>query len=250
MRHRKAGVKLNMTSSHKQAMFRNMVTSLFKHDRIRTTDAKAKELRRWADHMVTLAKRGDLHARRQAMSIIREKDVVHKLFAEAAERFGSVSGGYTRVVKLGRRPGDAAPVTLIELVSSESRDKKKKPAKKAKRAAPKKAAAKVAAAEKAVEKEAAQETVDGQVPAAAEAEADEADGNAAGSAEADEVKAAPEEAPEAAEETAETETAEPEAAAEAAAEEKQAVDAQPPEVASDAAAPEDKQAEDPKDKNA
>ena len=77
MRHRKAGVKLNMTSSHKHAMFRNMVTSLFKHDRIRTTDAKAKELRRWADHMVTLAKRGDLHARRQAMSIIREKGVVH-----------------------------------------------------------------------------------------------------------------------------------------------------------------------------
>ena len=124
MRHRKAGVKLNMTSSHKQAMFRNMVTSLFKHDRIRTTDAKAKELRRWADHMVTLAKRGDLHARRQALSIIREKDVVHKLFAEAAERFGSVSGGYTRVIKLGRRSGDAAPVSLIDLVTAECRDKK------------------------------------------------------------------------------------------------------------------------------
>ncbi|MBW2677747.1 MAG: 50S ribosomal protein L17, partial [Deltaproteobacteria bacterium] len=94
MRHRKTGVKLNMTSSHRQAMFRNMVTSLFKYDRIKTTDAKAKELRRWADQMITLAKRGDLHARRQAMSVIREKNVVHKLFEEASERFGSVAGGY------------------------------------------------------------------------------------------------------------------------------------------------------------
>ena len=149
MRHRKAGVKLNMTSSHRQAMFRNMVTSLFKYDRIKTTDAKAKELRRWADHMITLAKRGDLHARRQAMSVIREKNVVHKLFEEASERFGSVAGGYTRLVKLGRRPGDSAPVSLIELITQESRDKKKKPAKKAKPAAAPKAK------EKAVAKDAA-----------------------------------------------------------------------------------------------
>jgi large subunit ribosomal protein L17 len=106
-------------------MFRNMVTSLFKYDRIRTTDAKAKELRSWADHIVTLAKRGDLHARRQAMSIVREKDVVHKLFENAAERFGSVSGGYTRVVKLGRRPGDAARVSLVELITDESREQPK-----------------------------------------------------------------------------------------------------------------------------
>jgi large subunit ribosomal protein L17 len=100
-------------------MFRNMVTSLLKHDRIKTTDAKAKELRRWADHIVTLAKRGDLHARRLAMSIVREKDVVHKIFEEAAERFGSINGGYTRIVKIGRRPGDAAAMTLVELVSSD-----------------------------------------------------------------------------------------------------------------------------------
>ena len=106
-------------------MFRNMVTSLFKHERIRTTDVKAKELRRWADNLITLAKRGDVHARRQALSIIREKDVVHKLFAEAAQRFGSVSGGYTRIVKLGRRPGDAAPISLIELIYSEEGEKKK-----------------------------------------------------------------------------------------------------------------------------
>ena len=113
-------------------MFRNMVTSLFKHERIRTTDVKAKELRRWADNLITLAKRGDVHARRQALSIIREKDVVHKLFAEAAGRFGSVSGGYTRIVKLGRRPGDAAPISLIELIYSEEGKKKKKKKKKAK----------------------------------------------------------------------------------------------------------------------
>lgn len=119
MRHRKSGVKLNRTTSHRQAMFRNMVTSLLKHDRIKTTDAKAKELRRWADHIITLAKRGDLHARRLAMSIVREKDVVHRIFEEAAERFGSRNGGYTRIVKIGRRPGDAASISLVELVSSE-----------------------------------------------------------------------------------------------------------------------------------
>ena len=132
MRHRKAGLKLNRTSSHRKAMFRNMVTSLFKHERIRTTDVKAKELRRWADNLITLAKRGDVHARRQALSIVREKDVVHKLFAEAKEKYGAVSGGYTRIVKLGRRPGDAAPISLIELVFSEEDKKKKKTKKKEK----------------------------------------------------------------------------------------------------------------------
>jgi len=115
-------------------MFRNMVTSLFKHDRIRTTDAKAKEIRRWADQLVTLAKRGDLHARRQAMAIIQEKEVVHKLFAEAPKRFADVNGGYTRVVKIGFRPGDAAAVSLVELVTPEPK-KKKKPRRK-KKAAP------------------------------------------------------------------------------------------------------------------
>ncbi len=117
MRHRKSGLKLSRTASHRDAMFRNMVTSLFKHQRIQTTDAKAKELRRWADHLVTLAKRGDLHARRQAMAIVREKTVVHKLFEEAQSRFKAIAGGYTRVVKLGRRAGDAAPISVIELVT-------------------------------------------------------------------------------------------------------------------------------------
>ncbi|MDL1963655.1 MAG: 50S ribosomal protein L17 [Deltaproteobacteria bacterium] len=126
MRHRKAGLKLNRTSSHREAMFKNMVTSLFKYERIRTTDVKAKGLRPWADHLITLAKRGDLHARRQALSIIREKDVVHKLFSEAKERFGAISGGYTRIVKLKRRPGDAALVSMIELVIPEEEKSKKK----------------------------------------------------------------------------------------------------------------------------
>ncbi|MFO7750634.1 MAG: 50S ribosomal protein L17 [Desulfobacteraceae bacterium] len=117
MRHRKSGAKLNRTSSHRKAMFRNMVTSLFKHKRIKTTDAKAKELRKLADRMVTLAKRGDLHARRQAFSVIREKDVVHQLFNEAADKFGTRQGGYTRIIKLGPRSGDAASMSMIELVT-------------------------------------------------------------------------------------------------------------------------------------
>ena len=116
MRHRKQGRKLNRTSSHRDAMFRNMVTSLFKYDRIKTTDAKAKELRVWADNMVTLAKKGDLHARRQALAVIREKEIVHKLFEETVKRYTDVSGGYTRIVKLGYRQGDAAKMVLIELV--------------------------------------------------------------------------------------------------------------------------------------
>jgi len=133
MRHRKAGLKLNRTSSHRKAMFRNMVTSLFKYERIHTTDAKAKELRRWADHLITLAKQGDLHARRLALSIMREKNLVYKLFDEASDRFGAIAGGYTRVVKSGRRPGDAAPISIVELISSE-KSKKKKTKKKTKTA--------------------------------------------------------------------------------------------------------------------
>jgi large subunit ribosomal protein L17 len=140
MRHRKAGLKLSRKTGHLNSLFRNMVTSLLKHDRIRTTDTKAKELRRWADHLVTLAKRGDLHARRQALSIVQEAGVVHSLFQKAAERFGARSGGYTRLTKLGPRPGDAAPMTLIELIGSVEETKKKK--KKAKKQTTKTAASK------------------------------------------------------------------------------------------------------------
>ncbi len=101
-------------------MFRNMVTSLFKHDRIRTTEVKAKELRRWADQIITLAKRGDLHARRQAIAIMTEADVVHKLFENANQRFGDVQGGYTRIIKMGRRAGDAACVSVVELITAKT----------------------------------------------------------------------------------------------------------------------------------
>ena len=126
MRHRKAGKKLNRTGSHRNAMFRNMVTSLFEHGRIHTTDAKAKELRRWADRMVTLAKRGDLHARRQALAVMRDKGVVHKLFEEALHRFGDRAGGYTTVIKIGRRRGDAAPISVVEIVAPKEKKERKK----------------------------------------------------------------------------------------------------------------------------
>ena len=116
MRHRKAGRKLGRSSSHRQALLRNMVTSLLDHERIQTTDAKAKELRRFTERMITLGKRGDLHARRQALRVIRSKEVTAKLFDELADRSRERPGGYTRVMKLGQRQGDAAPMSLIELL--------------------------------------------------------------------------------------------------------------------------------------
>jgi large subunit ribosomal protein L17 len=115
MRHLKAGRKLNRTAAHRKALFRNMVTSLIEHEHVRTTDAKAKELRRIADRMITLGKRGTLHARRQALSYIRSRTVVQKLFDEVASRFRERPGGYTRVTKLGHRHGDAAAMSVIEL---------------------------------------------------------------------------------------------------------------------------------------
>jgi len=116
MNHRKTGRKLGRTSAHRKALFRNMVTSLLEHEQIRTTDAKAKELRGVAERMITLGKKGTLHARRQALRTIRSKDVTSKVFDELADRYRDRSGGYTRVVKLGQRPGDAAPMAIIELV--------------------------------------------------------------------------------------------------------------------------------------
>ncbi len=115
MRHRKSGRKLNRSAPHRLAMFRNMVTSLLEHEHIQTTDAKAKELRRFAERMVTLGKRGTLHARRQALSFVRDRNVVKKLFEDIAPRFADRPGGYTRVTKLGIRRGDAASLSVIEL---------------------------------------------------------------------------------------------------------------------------------------
>ncbi len=134
MRHGKSGRKLNRTSSHRLAMFRNMVSSLLEHERIYTTDAKAKELRRWADWMITLGKRGDLHARRQALQVIRDKGVVHKLFTDLAQRYQARSGGYTRAVKVGFRPGDCAPISLVELMTGETAKKKRKKKRKVSKA--------------------------------------------------------------------------------------------------------------------
>jgi large subunit ribosomal protein L17 len=115
MRHLKSGRKLNRNSAHRHAMFRNMVTSLLLHEHLHTTDAKAKELRRFTERMITLGKRGTLHARRQALSFVRSRQVVAKLFDEIAPRFSERAGGYTRITKIGMRRGDAAPISLIEL---------------------------------------------------------------------------------------------------------------------------------------
>ncbi|HLZ18110.1 MAG TPA: 50S ribosomal protein L17 [Smithellaceae bacterium] len=135
MYHGKAGRKLGRTSSHREAMFRNMVTSIIKHESIRTTDTIAKEMRKLADNMITLGKRGDLHARRQALAILRDKDTVAKLFGELAERFRNRAGGYTRIVKVGYRFGDNAPISILEYLPDEKKKEKAKPkAKKEKKA--------------------------------------------------------------------------------------------------------------------
>ena len=125
MRHRKSGRKLGRTSSHREAMLRNMVTSLLKYEKITTTDAKAKELRKVAEKMITLGKRGDLHARRQALSFVRDREVVGKLFDELSARYRDWTGGYTRIVKMGNRAGDNAPVSIIEFIQEAGQDQKK-----------------------------------------------------------------------------------------------------------------------------
>jgi large subunit ribosomal protein L17 len=117
MRHRKAGRRLGRNSSHLQATMRNMVTSLLEHERIVTTTPKAKELRKLADKMITLGKRGDLHARRQALSVIRSMEVVDKLFTKLKDEYMDRNGGYTRIIQTGNRNGDAAPMAIIELVN-------------------------------------------------------------------------------------------------------------------------------------
>jgi large subunit ribosomal protein L17 len=117
MRHRKAVNKLSRPTSHRKALVRNLVTELLRYGKIETTLAKAKAIRSPAEKMITLGKRGDLHARRQALSFIQSKDVVHKLFDTIAAKYAERPGGYTRILKLGRpRQGDAAPMAIIELV--------------------------------------------------------------------------------------------------------------------------------------
>ena len=126
MRHRRAGKKLGRDSSHRKAMLRNMVTSLFKYEQLETTDAKAKQLRPVAEKIITLAKRGDLHARRQAFAYIKDKAITHRLFGDLRDRYMDRQGGYVRIVKKGNRKGDGAPLSVIQLLPEEEGKKKGK----------------------------------------------------------------------------------------------------------------------------
>ncbi|VAX29260.1 LSU ribosomal protein L17p [hydrothermal vent metagenome] len=137
MRHLKTGRILGRTSAHRKALFRNLVTALITRERIRTTLAKAKELRSKAEKTITLGKKGTLHARRLAFRTVQEKEALKKLFGPIAERFATRNGGYTRIIKIGNRKGDAAPMAFIELVEGPEEKAKEKPGKaKAKKAAP------------------------------------------------------------------------------------------------------------------
>jgi large subunit ribosomal protein L17 len=133
MRHRVAGRKLSRHTQHRELMFRNMLVSLLQHERIRTTLAKGKEFRGWVDRMISLGKKGTLHARRQAFALLRNHEMVKKLFDEIAPKLKGREGGYTRIYKLGWRQGDAAPLSLVELATfSHPEEKKKSPVTKAK----------------------------------------------------------------------------------------------------------------------
>jgi len=127
MRHLKAGRKLNRSASHRWALMRNLVTSLFQHERIRTTDPKAKELRGVADRVIGLGKQGTLHARRQALGIVQDESVVRKIFDTLAPRYKDRPGGYTRIVKIGWRHGDNASISLIELLPADGAGKTETP---------------------------------------------------------------------------------------------------------------------------
>jgi large subunit ribosomal protein L17 len=116
VRHQRAGKKLGRDSAHRKALYSNLAGALIEHGRIKTTEAKAKAVRPIAEKMITLGRRGDIHARRQALAYLRSQDVVHKLFSDVAPRFADRPGGYSRIVKLGPRQGDAAPMAYLELV--------------------------------------------------------------------------------------------------------------------------------------
>jgi len=133
MRHRVAGRKLSRHTQHRELMFRNMVVSLLQHERIRTTLAKGKELRSWIDRIITLAKKGTIHARRHAFALLRDEGIVKKLFDQIAPKLKDREGGYTRIYKVGWRQGDGAPLSLVELVTfAHPEEKKKSPVTKAK----------------------------------------------------------------------------------------------------------------------
>ena len=228
MRHKRIGRKLGVTTKHRKAMFRNMVTDFFRFDKIKTTDTRAKELRRIAEKLITLAKDGSLHKRRQAAAYIRDNEVLKKLFDEIAPKFKDRPGGYTRITKLGFRRGDSSPVSIIELVEEDYKPKKKKA-----KAAPKKKETEATAKAKSSKKESAEDlglieeekaaeasAAEAETTAAAEPEAQpeeaaapETETTAAPEAETPAAEAAPEETAEAPEAPVEEATA-PEAAAE------------------------------------
>ncbi len=178
MRHLKAGTKLNMTASHRKALFRNLANALFDHERIKTTNPKAMELRRVAERLITLAKRNDIHAMRLAFAYLRNKATVKKLFTEIGSRYADINGGYTRVVKIGWRKGDAAPMAIIELTQrkEELEKEQKEEGKKAKEKKPKAAKTKEAkskqgkAKEEKPKKQAKQEAKSGKAKAKETAE--------------------------------------------------------------------------------
>jgi large subunit ribosomal protein L17 len=125
MRHLKRVTKLNRTKSHRRALFMNLANALLEHESIKTTEPKAMELKRVADRLITLAKRKDLHSMRLAFGFLRNKMVVRKLFTNIGDRYSAVNGGYTRVLKIGRRKGDAAPMAIIELTHKVEKEEKK-----------------------------------------------------------------------------------------------------------------------------
>jgi large subunit ribosomal protein L17 len=147
MRHLKSGRKLGRTTAHRKALFRNLVTALIQRERVRTTLAKAKELRKHAEKTITLGKKGTLHARRLALKNIQNKEAFLKLFGSLSERYASRNGGYTRILKVGNRRGDDAPMAIIELVDRDGEAKAEEP-KKGKKADSKKAAPKKAEGKK------------------------------------------------------------------------------------------------------
>jgi len=236
MRHKRIGRKLGVTTKHRKAMFRNMVTDFFRFDKIKTTDTRAKELRRIAEKLITLAKDGSLHKRRQAAAYIRDNEVLKKLFDEIAPKFKDRPGGYTRITKLGFRRGDSSPISIIELVEEDYKPKKKKakaaPKKKETQASETEATARAKSSKKEsaedlglIEEEKAAEAsaAEAETTAAAESQPEEAaapetEAEAAPEAETPAAEAAPEETAEAPEATAEEAPA-PEAAASEPAEE-------------------------------
>ena len=116
MRHASRGKKLGRDSAHRKALYANLTCSLLEHERIKTTEAKAKAVKPFAEQMITLGRRGDLHARRQALAFLRSQEIVHKLFSEVGPRMAERPGGYSRIIKIGHRPGDAAEMVYLELV--------------------------------------------------------------------------------------------------------------------------------------